>query len=72
MIKNNTSAEQDALLLFAVARKGGKVVAAGRGGVKKVRTDKPASYHVFFIGDPPGRRYHGQRIPEQAPVRRLR
>ncbi len=53
-IKNNTSTEQDRLLLYAVARKGGKVVAAGRGGVKKVRTDKPANYHLFFIGNPNG------------------
>jgi hypothetical protein len=55
-ITNNTGTEQDALLLFAVARKGGKIVAAGRGGVKKVRPkgEKPAHFHVFFIGDPRG------------------
>jgi hypothetical protein len=52
---NKSSTELDQVLLFAVARKGGKVVAAGRGGVKKVRTGgKPANYHIFFKGDPRG------------------
>jgi hypothetical protein len=55
-LTNTTGSEQDQVLLFAVARKGGKVVAAGRGGVKRVKPqgDKPAHYHVFFIGDPRG------------------
>jgi hypothetical protein len=52
---NKTSADITQVLLFAVARKGGKVVAAGRGGVKNVRTGgKPANYHIFFVGDPKG------------------
>jgi hypothetical protein len=54
-LTNKSSAEQDQVLLYAVARKGGKVVGAGRGGVKKVKTGgKPANYHIFFKGDPSG------------------
>ena len=55
-IDNSSSNEVDQVLLFAVARKGGKIVAAGRGGVKKVRPsgEKPARYHIFFIGNPKG------------------
>jgi hypothetical protein len=54
-LTNKTSADIEQVLLYGVARKGGKVVAAGRGGVKKVRTGgKPANYHIFFKGDPRG------------------
>lgn len=52
---NKSGAEQHDLLLYAVARKGGKVVAAGRGIVPKLKpTTKPVNYHIYFIGDPTG------------------
>jgi hypothetical protein len=53
-VTNNSGIEQTRLVLYAVARKAGKVVAAGRGVVQRLKTDKPADYHVFFIGDPRG------------------
>jgi hypothetical protein len=54
-ITNKSQVEQDQVTLFAVARDGNKIVAAGRGGVRKVRVGgKPAHYHIFFIGDPRG------------------
>lgn len=54
-VVNKSGAEQHDLLLYAVARKGGKVVAAGRGIVPKLKpTTKPVSYHIYFIGDPTG------------------
>jgi hypothetical protein len=38
-----------------VARKGDKVVAAGRGLIGRLKAGtKPVNYHIFFIGDPKG------------------
>jgi hypothetical protein len=52
---NKSQVEQIDLLIYAVATKGGKVVAAGRGLIPKLKTDgKPEFYNVYFIGDPRG------------------
>jgi hypothetical protein len=54
-VTNKSQLDQKKLVLFAVARSGGRVVAAGRGQIKnlKVRA-RPGSYNIFFIGDPRG------------------
>ena len=54
-VTNKSSVEQTNLVLYAIARKGGKIVAAGRGMIPKLKTDgKPTAYHIFFIGNPTG------------------
>jgi hypothetical protein len=54
-VVNNSGAEQRNLLLYAVARKGDQVVAAGRGLIGRLKNNtKPVEYHIFFIGDPKG------------------
>jgi hypothetical protein len=54
-VVNKSQVEQIDLLVYAVATKGGKVVAAGRGLIPKLKTDgKPEFYNVYFIGDPRG------------------
>jgi hypothetical protein len=53
-VTNKSGIEQTRLVLYAVARKGGKIVAAGRGVIQRLKTDKPSDYHIFFIGDPRG------------------
>lgn len=54
-VTNKSGIDQTRVTLFAVARKGGKVVAAGRGGIKRLPADaKPTEYHIYFIGDPRG------------------
>jgi hypothetical protein len=54
-VTNKSNIDQTRLTLFAVARKDGKVVAAGRGGIKRLPADgKPTEYHIYFIGDPRG------------------
>jgi hypothetical protein len=54
-VTNKSQIEQIDLLIYAVATKGGKVVAAGRGLIPKLKTDgKPEFYNVYFIGDPRG------------------
>lgn len=54
-VVSNPSAEfQQKVLVTALARKGGKVVAAGRGVVPKIKPGKRARFRVFFIGSPKG------------------
>lgn len=54
-VVNRSGAEQERLLLYAVARRGGRIVAAGRGALEHVKaTTKPRHYDIFFIGDPQG------------------
>lgn len=57
-IQNRSPIEQKDITLYAVARKGGEIVAAGRGGIRKLKAQadakKPSGYTIFFIGDPAG------------------
>jgi len=54
-VTNKSQIDQQKLVLFAVARSGGKVVAAGRGLIKALKVKaKPAPYKIFFIGNPSG------------------
>ncbi len=53
-VTNPGSKDQRRVLLTAVARKGEKVVAAGRGVIPRVRAGKRARFRIFFIGDPTG------------------
>ena len=54
-VTNRSSIEQIDLLLSAVALKGDKIVAAGRGLIPKLKADgKPEPYRIYFIGDPTG------------------
>lgn len=52
---NRSQVEQRQLVIYCVARRGGRIVAAGRGQIEKLKVGpKKANYHVFFIGDPRG------------------
>jgi hypothetical protein len=54
-VTDDSKIDQSHLILFAVARQGSQVVAAGRGQIKKLKhTAKPAPYVIYFIGDPTG------------------
>jgi hypothetical protein len=53
-VTNKSQIDQTSLVIFAVARSGGKIVAAGRAVVKKLKVGKPFHYQLFFIGDPKG------------------
>ena len=54
-VVNHTGEDQNRLLLYAVARRGGKIVAAGRGAIEHLKPDtKKLFYSVYFIGDPSG------------------
>jgi hypothetical protein len=56
-VENKSTEDLKAVYVYAVAMKGGKVVAAGRGAIDKLKADakKPDDYHIFFTaGDPAG------------------
>lgn len=54
-VENESGEKIDRLLLYAVARKGNDVVAAGRGAIEKIKPEpKPLPYNIYFIGDPRG------------------
>lgn len=54
-ISNDTGEDQDRIVLYAVAREDGRVVAAGRGAIEHMKASaKPQGYDIFFIGDPKG------------------
>ncbi|HEY6730948.1 MAG TPA: hypothetical protein VI039_07980 [Solirubrobacterales bacterium] len=54
-VENKSGGKVDRLLLYAVARQGDEVVAAGRGAIEKIKAEpKPLPYNVYFIGDPGG------------------
>lgn len=54
-LTNKSDRELKRIVLYAVGIKNGKVVAAGTGLVKKLKTgDKRSRYEIFFIGDPSG------------------
>jgi hypothetical protein len=53
-VTNKSKIDQLKLTLFAVARKDGKVVAAGRGEIDRLKAGKSKPYQIFFIGNPKG------------------
>jgi hypothetical protein len=54
-VTDKSKIDQDHLILFAVARSGGHIVAAGRGQIKALKVGaQPANYTIYFIGDPAG------------------
>ncbi len=53
-VTNKSSVEQRALIVYCVARRGKKVIAAGRSAIARLQPGKKKAYHVFFIGNPSG------------------
>ena len=54
-VRTDSKVDQSHLILFAVARQGNQIVAAGRGQIKKLKHGaKPAPYVIYFIGNPTG------------------
>jgi hypothetical protein len=53
-LTNRSTVEQRRVVVFAVASKGRRIVAAGRAVVNRVRPGKSAPFQAFFIGDPRG------------------
>jgi hypothetical protein len=55
-VTNKSKVEQRALIIYCVAIRGNRVVAAGRSGIARLVPGKKKPYHVYFIGNPTGAR----------------
>ncbi len=54
-VVNESGEDIQRLLLYAVARRGSSIVAAGRGAIEPLKDKpKPVPYNIYFIGDPKG------------------
>jgi len=63
-VVNLTGEDQRRLLLYAIARRGGEVVAAGRGAFEHLKPErKPLNYHVYFLGDASGAEVEIVQLP---------
>lgn len=51
-VKNDSQVLQTKLVAYGVTRDGGKVVAAGRAVVPKLKPGKSSIFRIYFIGDP--------------------
>ncbi|MBS1869144.1 MAG: hypothetical protein JSS99_05730 [Actinobacteria bacterium] len=60
---NGSGVDQRDLVVAAVARRGGKLVAAGRAIVPLLRAHGHERFQVFFVGDPRGAELHFDAQP---------
>lgn len=63
-VENESGEDLERLLLYAVATKGGRIVAAGRGAIEPFKAKpKPVPYNIYFIGDPSGAEVKVSQFP---------
>lgn len=62
-VKNLSSTTQDNLVVFVLARKNGKVVAAGRAVLPEVLPGASDSFQIYFVGDPSGAKLEASAPP---------
>jgi hypothetical protein len=55
-VTNRSKVVQRQLIVYCVAIRGTRVVAAGRSGIARLQPGKKKPYHVYFIGNPAGAR----------------
>jgi hypothetical protein len=53
-IKNSSSTAQSEVIVYALARKGGRVLAAGRAVLASLAPGASAPFQAFFVGNPAG------------------
>lgn len=53
-VENRSKIDQRQLVVFAVARRAGEIVAAGRAVVPRLRARRKRKFTIFLIGDPKG------------------
>jgi hypothetical protein len=53
-VKNESKVDQRDLVLYGVAQRGDRIVAAGRAQIRRLRAGKRGRFRMFFIGDPRG------------------
>jgi hypothetical protein len=55
-VRNGSRLDQDELVIYAVAQRAGKIVAAGRALLTSLPAGSSSPFQIFFIGDPRGAR----------------
>ena len=53
-VRNASSVSQVQLVLFAIARRAGRIVAAGRAVLPRLAAGKSLPFHAYFTGNPTG------------------
>ncbi len=53
-VVNHSRVSQQQLVVYAVARRAGRVVAAGRAVLPEAKAGQSTPFQVFFIGNPQG------------------
>lgn len=53
-VVNSSQVPQQELVVYAVARQGGRVVAAGRAVLPQLPAARPTHFQLFFVGSPKG------------------
>jgi hypothetical protein len=56
LLVNHSGVSQSELVVYAVARRGSSILAAGRAVLPLVPADSSTRFQLFFIGDPTGGR----------------
>jgi hypothetical protein len=62
-VTNRSNVTQEHLVVYALARRGSRIVAAGRAIVPEAPPGAKVPYQVYFVGDP-----HGARVSASAPA----
>jgi hypothetical protein len=57
-VSNRSRVTQRSLVVFALARRGGRIVAAGRALVPELAARSSTQFQIFFVGDPRGAQLH--------------
>jgi hypothetical protein len=66
-VSNHSRTAQLHLVVFAVARRGGRIVAAGRAVLPELAGGASAPFHAFFVGDPRGAQLEASAPPVTFP-----
>jgi hypothetical protein len=66
-VSNRSQVAQKSLVVFALARRGGRIVALGRALVPELAAHSSTQFQVFFVGDP-----RGARVQFSAPATTFR
>jgi hypothetical protein len=66
-VENRSSVGQAGLVMFGVARRGGRVVAAGRAVLPELASGARMPFEIFLVGDP-----RGAQLEVSAPAGRFR
>lgn len=63
-VEYRSGEDLERLLLYAVAKKGNEIVAAGRGAIEPLKPKpRPFPYNIYFIGDPSGADVEVTQLP---------